>query len=707
MPSAKVKTNDTLLKEARESYDYYRERWDDIYDEGATDMRYLSGDPWDAKEKAARKDKLPALVFDELNQYLNQLINDVRQNKRAIKVIPKGSGSTDKSAELRGDLLRNIEYESRAQAAYETAFEGGAQRGYGFAGWRKKYVSDRSFDQELQIRRFPNPDAVLLDYDAKEWDCSDGMGAFVLDLIPQSIFHSRYPKAQITDFNEGTIGTAPNWFQQSAVQVAEWWKVKLKPRKLLQFKVPLVGFVEIFEDELKDSKHPGELKQQREVAEREVCQYITNGVEILEENSWDGKFIPIAPCWGKEMWLADGSASKRIMLSLVRLARDPYMAYCYLRTNEIIEARMTPKVPFVGYEGQFSKPQTWANSMIEPVAYLEVKATTDATGSQILPLPTRPQFQPNFQSYEIACEAMRRAIQAAMGKYNTSVGKNDSSVHSGTQQKALDAQSDQGSFHFIDNYERFLECMGRIGDDLIDPTYDTARDLGTRKMDESYHVMRINDPHHINPKTQKKEHLTLNVGDHGVTLSTGPSFDSQRDAAQQFAETIWQNVEQLPLDPVTKGKFLALLIKLRQLGPLGDQMAELLAPEQGNPEQALAQAKASAQQQQALIQEMGAEIQKLRAEKQGKVVDNEYRLKIEQMDAELKMAVAEIGTKSQILSERIEFVSDIWHKLQDHSHEAGLQASEQAHEKDLAAQNAQHAAEQQQAASEQGAGQNQ
>lgn len=701
-------TNDSLLKEIRETYDYYRDRWHDIYEEGGTDMRYLSGDPWDPKDKAERKDKLPTLAFDELNQYVNQLINDVRQNKRAIKVVPKGSGANDKSAELRGGLLRQIEYESRAQAAYETAFEGGAQRGYGFAGWRKRYVSDRSFDQELQIRRFPNPDAVMLDYDAKEWDCSDGMGAFVLDLIPEKQYKQRFPTARITDFNEDLRGSAPNWFHSSAVQVAEFWKVKLKPRKLLLFDIPKVGPVAIYEDELdRGADRSGhKLLQQRTVHERQVCQYITNGLEVLEENDWDGKYIPIAPCWGREMWLAQGSGATRIMMSLVRLARDPYMAYCFMRTNEVIEARMTPKVPFIGYKGQFFNKAEWEKASYEPIPYLQVEPIVDSATGQVLPIPVRPQFQPNFQAYEIACEAMRRAIQAAMGKYNVSVGKNDSSVHSGVQQKALDEQSDQGSFHFIDNFERFLECMGRIGDDLIDPTYDTARDVGTRGMDDTYKVQRINDPNHLDPKTQKTQHLTLNTGDHGVTISVGPSKQSERDAADDLMETIWQNVEQLPFDPATKGKFLSLLIKQQDIGPLGDQMAELLAPEQGNPAQAVAQAQATIAQQKQLIQEMNVELQKLKLEKAGHVIQGEYRKDVQQLQNDMKVLVALIQAKNDRQQQELEMFSTFWKEnhgtlsdlvsqANDHAHERTMRASEQAHEQDLAAQQ-QAAAEQQQ-----------
>ena len=84
--------DEALLKEIRENFEYALRYWKEIREEGDTDMRYVSGDPWDESEKKLREaQKRPCLVFDELNQYTNQLINDVRQNKRAVKVDPTGS----------------------------------------------------------------------------------------------------------------------------------------------------------------------------------------------------------------------------------------------------------------------------------------------------------------------------------------------------------------------------------------------------------------------------------------------------------------------------------------------------------------------------------------------------------------------------------------------------------------------------------------
>jgi hypothetical protein len=66
-----------------------------------------------------------------------------------------------------------------------------------------------------------------------------------------------------------------------------------------------------------------------------------------------------------------------------------------------------------------------------------------------------------------------------MGMFNASVGKHDSSVKSGKQQDALERESSQGNFHFIDNYHRFIQQVGVVVDDLLKPILDTpGREVG-------------------------------------------------------------------------------------------------------------------------------------------------------------------------------------------------------------------------------------
>jgi hypothetical protein len=589
-----AKDNEALLKEIREEFDYYSDAWREILDEGRDDMQYLSGDPWTQAEKDARENAgRPIVSFDELTQYVNQIINDVRMNKRSIKVTPVSEDATDKTAEAREKLIRGIEYESNAQAAYTTAFEGAVQRGYGFIRVKSEYASAKGFNQVLRIKRIPNPDTVLMDPMCKEADCSDAEGCFVIDVMTLAQFKRKYPKAEKKSFDADDRKMAPNWIKGDSITVAEYWKVKKTSRMLLMLDDQGTT---AYLDEIEGAKLQSEGDQEfivsdgkrtpivnsRKCEEREVCQYVTNGLEILETNPEDKRvqYIPIIPCFGKEMFVDDGGGSKRILMSLIRLARSPYKMYCFLRAQEAEEATMTPRVPWMLYEGQAEGHEDeFNNAHNTPIAYLQVKPVIDSASGQVLPLPTRPQFQPNFEAYEIACEAMKRAIQSACGMYNTAVGKHDTNVKSGVALKALDSQSSQGNFHFIDNYDRCLQHVGRVIDERIPVYYDTPRQVGLRKPDESHEIARVNDPNYVPDGQQEAQHIDLLTGEHDVTVSTGPSFNSQREEASAFNEALIGNIADLPISPEQKTQLLALGIKLKQLGPIGDQMVEVLTPD--------------------------------------------------------------------------------------------------------------------------------
>ena len=128
-----ARTDDDVLEELKERYVDATAQWHDIRREGATDMRAVAGDPWDPKDRQAREDAgRPCLSLDELGQYTNQVINDVRSNARGITVSPKGAGANDLTAKFRQGKIRDIEYQSNAQQAYTTMLENAVQRGYGF-----------------------------------------------------------------------------------------------------------------------------------------------------------------------------------------------------------------------------------------------------------------------------------------------------------------------------------------------------------------------------------------------------------------------------------------------------------------------------------------------------------------------------------------------------------------------------------------------
>lgn len=717
----KVSADDRdLLIEIRENYDYAMAAWKDIREEATLDMNYIAGDPWDPKVRRQREDLgRPCVSFDELNQYCNQVINNVRQSKTSVTVLPVGAGANDKTAEARQGIIRQIEYDSKAQAADITAFENALQRSYGYSRVDTEYISPTSFEQKICVKRIPNPDTVLFDPDCKEADCSDATYCFVVDVLRWQDFKRKYPKAKTVSFTTNDMKAAPSWVKPDSIQIAEYWKVERKKRKLLLMPLEALKKLKeppeqapdiltyhddgqdypamaVYEDELvKD--HGLEPFEDRDTETREVCQYITNGIEILEEHEIAGSYIRIIPCFGKEIYTEDASGSKRQLISLVRLARDPAMSYAYLCSQEMEEAAMTPRVPYVGYLGQFEGRDGWKEAHRQPMAYLEINPVTDQTSGQVLPLPTRTPFMPNFQAYEMAKDGARRAIMSAMSISPLPTAAQRNNEKSGVALDRIAGQQALGSYHFVDNFHRYLEHRGRVINELIPIIYDTPREVGIMKPDDSHETIRVNDRNFTHEGEKEPTHYDMSAGQHDVTISTGPSYESQREEVQAFGDTLARMPNIFP-------QIADLLIRMRQLGPLGDEMADRLTPpqfaKQGSPQAAQAQVQQLSQQLQqmhAYSQKVEQELQKLQQEKDGKVADNAMRIEIEKLKMETQITIAEINTKAQEVQTRMQFEQDMWKVIHGSAHERALQADQQGHEQDMAQQ-------QQAAASDQQAG---
>jgi hypothetical protein len=675
--------NQALLEEIRERFRYASDMFREPQKQRNIDMRYVAGDPWEEKDRAAREDNdRPCVNHDELNQYLNACVNNARQNKRGIKASPAGNGASDKTAELREDLIRTIEYRSQAQGPYLTGFQAMVEGSYGFMRITRRYLP-RSFNQEILIKTIPNPDSVLYDPDCKEADWSDGEYCFVLDPMSREEFKRRWPKAKVKDFGPEEMRIARDFIGEKQIIVCEYWRIE-------KTEAPLYELPDGTTTYDKDKAPAG--ARSRPDEKRTVCQYFSNGVELLEENPQPGELLAIIPFIGMQRWIDRGSGPKREISSLGRLARDPQMSLAYLNSQEMEEAGMSPKVSWVGYVGQFeTDAEAWETANKIPHSVLQADPTVDAVTGQVLPLPTRVPFTPNFQAYEVAKDSCRRAIQAAMGISPLPTAAQRQNEKSGVAlEKITDAQN-LGSYHFVDSYERALAFAGRVIDSWIPVVYDAEdREVGLHKRDDSRQMVRLNTAEpYPDPKTGEPQQYTTDTGDHDLTISAAPSYASQVEEAAEFLDTLIQNLKDLPLAPPQAQKLLALAIRMRELGPKGDQMADIISPDENDGTQQAQQAMAQVQQLGQVVQVLQQELQKLQLERAGKVIDNQAKMAIAKLQIEAGIAEAEINTKAQQALERNQFVADAWKELHGAAHEAGMQADQQAHEQSLADQQAQ------------------
>lgn len=717
-PIAEPGTGDTpdekLLIKIREDYKFCLDYWKENRDEGAEDMTFVANTPWTREEKDRRKGR-PCVVWDEISQYLKQANNNQRQAATSIKVLPRGDGATDADALKRAAIIRGIEYQSNAQAAYTTAYEGATSCFMGaFRITTKQMPGGSGFAVEPRIKRIPNPFTVLLDPEANESDFSDQNICFVTDVLRKSTFAEKYPRAQKHSFAAEDEKIAPDWFRGESIVVAEYWVRTAKARKKLRVKGK-AGEVGVFEDELPEGAKP-EVLDSRDITEHKVMQYITNGVEILERREWPGSWIPIIPVLGEEIFTSDGGMSKRIFMSLVRRARGPQKSLNYLASQELEEFAMAPRSPLLLWEGQEdADKEALKNLNQEPRAYIRLKRISGADGQLVADLPAggRLPFQPNAEAYEIAREAARRAIQAAMGISPLPTPAQQQNEKSGIALERIQTAEAVGSFHFTDNLNRAKENCGRQLNELITKVMDTPRHVGIRNADDSHGLLRVMAEEHapqMQPQQQQAngemgesqgdgqlDYLIVDRGEFDVTMSTGASYESQREQNNDFADTLLKTLEPLAqlLPPGAATKLIALAIKLKDIGAIGDKMAAVIDPPQDTGAQ-LAQAQQQAQQSQLVMAEMKAELEKLKLEKAGKVIDNEYKMQFEkmrisleagiaQLNADLKAYIANVQTKAQDAQQRNQLFQETQVENHHAAHEVALQKDQQAHDRGMAA----------------------
>ncbi len=348
-----------------------------------------------------------------------------------------------------------------------------------------------------------------------------------------------------------------------------------------------------------------------------------------------------------------------MLFSLIRLARDPQRLLNYYASQEMAEAKLSPRTPYMGPRGMFSaQKEDWADINETPKAYIEYDLPEGFAPGSIK--PERVPFVPNFQAYEMAKEAASRSIMKAMGIAPLPVDAQRANNKSGIALKRISGERAQGSFHFIDNFDRSIVYCGRQLDDLFDKIHDTARDIPLRKEDGTHQVVRINDAG--NPKNREF------AGDHDVTITTGPSFESQREEAADFADTLSQIQGVFPL-------IGDLIVRLRNIGPIGEQIAERLTPPQfaqkegAEPLPPAAQSAIAQAQQQ--VQQMQQVIQQLQQEKAAKMLDNETKLKIAGMQEQTKLVVAQASLQRDqaetILQSEMQRIQAIFDGMQAHS----------------------------------------
>lgn len=598
----------------QEAIDYDREN----RDQGMDDLRFLSGDQWDADVKLKRERAgRPTLTINTLPQFVGQVIGDTRINRPSIKVRPVEDADQD-LADVRASLIRGIEQASDATGVYINAGEDQVSCGIGNFRVNLEYVQDDVFDQDIRFRGIANPFAVVWDPMSVERTGADARYCFVIDEVPRRAFEKQYPHVSLS----GDIGSeivAQGWVTKDVVLVAEYWEMKTRKRKIALL---TDGKIEDITD--KEAEYAGRIAttadgkpRVRTVERPYACMRLITGTEPLNDEKYELPIsrLPIIRVEGRVVRVAD----KRVRFGLVRFAKDSQRLknfWSSLRAEALAGST----------KARWLLKRTADGITEDDLRYAHLSDDTVLTydGQD---KPERIDPPPYPAAFAQEAQTMTDDMKATTGLYDSSLGARSNET-SGKAILARERQGDVATFMYHDNLNAAIREGGRVANELIPVVYDTARTIRIIGEDEASKLQRINDPN-------DPDSIDIGKGKYDVAIETGPSFSTRRVEA---AESMMQFVQAVPGAAQVAGDLIAQAQDWPLAAEIGERLKKTLPPnivgekdEELSPEQQQEkqQAMQAAQQQQQM--QMAA----AQAELEGKQADTQLK------QAQARKAMAE------------------------------------------------------------------
>ena len=554
--------NDDILSTARSRLNMAIAAYSESREDEIDDLRFFAGSPdnqwqWPSDVLSTRGavqgqtiNARPCLTINKLPQHVRQVTNDQRQNRPSGKVIPVDDKADMEVAEVFDGIVRHIEYISDADVAYDTACENQVAYGEGYIRLLTEYCDDKSFDQDIKIGRIRNSFSVYMDPTIQDPCGSDAQWCFITEDILKEEYERQFPDAApISTLQSMGVGdqSISQWLAEDTVRIAEYFYFEHKSRTLNLYPGNATAFAHTMEDGELQMIY-GKPARTRTVDVRQVKRLKINGYEILEENDWAGKYIPVIRVVGNEFEV-DG----RLFVSgLVRNAKDAQRMYNYWVSQEAEMLALAPKAPFIGYGGQFEGyEQQWKTANTTNWPYLEVNPdVTDGSGA-ILPLPQRAQPPMASSGLLQAKAGAADDIKATTGQYDSSLGQT-SNERSGKAILAREKQTDTGTYHFVDNLARAIRYVTRQIVDMVPKIYDTERIARIIGEDGETSNVRVN-PQQAEPVRKIIDQqgiviekiFNLGVGKYDVRVTTGPSYMTKRQEALEGMGNLLQGNPEL------------------------------------------------------------------------------------------------------------------------------------------------------------------
>lgn len=566
-------TEDDILREARQRAKKAEEAWSYNYDEAKKDVSFLSGAQWNEREKTIREQEgRPALTLNQLPKFIDQVVGDQRQNKPAISVHPtttsggaeviSQTGKKYTLAEIYEGLIRNIEYNCLAEAAYDMAFQQAIESGFGWLRVYTDYTSNDAFEQDIMIKGIRDRFSVLIDPRAIEVDASDMNWALITELMSRAEFEKRYPDAMIGEITSDSGW----WLSDDSVRVAEYFTREPVTRETVLLSDGRVTYKDEIKDVLDELAQKGiTIVRSRKVKTYKVYWRKITAWEVLEsKREWVGDTIPLIPVFGKNIMIN----GQPIYMGLIRHAKDAQRMHNYWMTTVTERIALAPKTPFVGPATAFEGYERfWNEANRKNLAYLPYNDRASSAPQRVdsAPMPAA-ELQMAMQGID--------EIKNTIGMFDASLGQR-SNEQSGRAILARQKEGDTNTFAFVDNLSRAIRRVGKILIDIIPHIYDAERVIRLRLIDGTGDNVLINQSI-IDMQTGQQVLIhDMSQGKYDVVVTTGPSYNTQR---MEAADSLIQFVQAVPQAGQVAGDLIAKNMDWPGAEEMAKRLKKILPP---------------------------------------------------------------------------------------------------------------------------------
>ena len=393
------------------------------------------------------------------------------------------------------------------------------------------------------------PESCYWDPAARETDKSDGEFCGVISYMSKTEFKKRYPNIDVSSINEmrfyDTSDTWFEWIDDENVTIADHYQKEWKKKTICKLNDGTTVDKKDLDEKLKEKRKNLKLMQQLEILaevkgrpinltrgldkievvdEREASyctikhfRIVRN--EILEENEWPSKYLPLVFVDGDSYYLRGRQFTK----PFIQFAVDTQKFINYCATETISYIRGGRKERFLATISNIEKHQAaWKGVDNDNMALLyDPDARTGASPTPIQPLEIPQTLLMQYQRAE-------NDLYTILGRYEASVGA-PGAERSGVAIANRIKQGNITAAVYPGNLLRAQTQVGRIILDLIPVIYDTYRSVNIIKNNGEKKTIEIN-------KQIEKDKFENKIDrqDYEIEITAGSSFAMQK--AEAYAQ---------------------------------------------------------------------------------------------------------------------------------------------------------------------------